>query len=100
MPRADPETAFTLGLLDGIASTLGIPILDMKASLPPLGEDLDAAMAGTQNGLRVVLDAVRYYEEGKLNQLAALGIRTTDVAASYLAALAWTSQTAAAANEV
>lgn len=57
-------------------------------------------MAGTQNGLRVVLDAVRYYEEGKLNQLAALGIRTTDVAASYLAALAWTSQTAAAANEV
>ena len=100
VPRADPETAFTLGLLDGIASTLGIPILDMKASLPPLGEDLDAAMAGTQNGLRVVLDAVRYYEEGKLNQLAALGIRTTDVAASYLAALAWTSQTAAAANEV
>lgn len=94
-PRIDPETAFTLGLLDGIASTLGIGIAAMKGSLPPLGAELDAALAGTPNSLRTVLDAVRLYEQGKLEELNALGVRTADVATAYLAALAWSTQASA-----
>lgn len=94
--RPEPEMAFTLGLLDGIAFTLGVTPAILLEGLPPLAPRLQAAMDGAPGRLRTVLDAVLAYEAGAVNRLGELGIRTADVASCYLAALAWTNQVTAA----
>ncbi len=88
----DPEIAFTLGLLDGIAATLAVTPQVLLDGLPPLTPLLDEALSGGANRLRSVLDAVLAYEQEDFEALAAAGVPVPDVAASYLAALAWTSQ--------
>jgi len=95
-PAPEPEMAFTLGLLDGIAVTLGVTPATLLEGLPPLAPSLQAAMDGIPGPLRTVLDAVLAYEVGAVNTVGELGIRTADVAACYLAALAWANQVAAA----
>jgi len=88
----DADTAFTLGLLDGIATTLAVTPHVLLDGLPPLAPRLEAAMNGQPGPLRSVLDAVLAYEREDFAALTAADIPVAEVATSYLAALAWTSQ--------
>ena len=92
-----PDSAFTMGLLHGIALALGLPIEEFVAGLPALSDELRAALAGEPGPLRSVLDAVLRYESG---DLAALAPHTElgDLSANYLEALAWTTGTVAGAS--
>lgn len=91
-----PDVAFTLGLLDGIAQSLGIDGPALLERLPPLSDDLAAALSGGAGPLRRVLDAVRGYEVGDVTAAADAGFEDADIADAYLAALAWTNRTSAA----
>ena len=94
--RVRPEVAFTLGLLDGIAQSLGTDGAQLLDRLPPLSPELTAALRGGQGPLRQLLDAVRGYEEGDLAVVASSGVDGAELAEAYLGALAWTNRTAAA----
>ncbi len=88
-----PDVAFTLGLLDGIAQSLGVTGARLVEQLPPLADDLADALTGAGCPLRRVLDAVRGYELGDLDTVRACGLDDADLAEVYLAALAWTNRT-------
>jgi EAL and modified HD-GYP domain-containing signal transduction protein len=90
------DVAFTLGLLDGIAQSLAIPGDRLLERLPPLTDELAAALTGTSGPLRRLLDAVRGYEVGDLPAVDASGLDPAVIAEAYLGALAWVSQTSAA----
>lgn len=92
-----PDSAFTMGLLHGIAQALGMPIEEFVAGLPALADDLRAALAGDDGPLRTVLDAVLRYERGDLTTLTDGASAVGDLATAYLEALAWTSGTVAGA---
>lgn len=90
-----PDVAFTLGLLDGIAQTLGVNGEHLLDRLPPLSGELTAALAGHDSGdLRALLDAVRGYEQGDLGAATASGVDVGALSQAYLGALAWTNRTA------
>lgn len=91
-----PDVAFTLGLLHGIADTLGTSVPDLLDALPPLSADLDAALRGQPGPLRDLLDGVLAYEHRNDAALAASSLPSELVASSYLSALAWTSRTVGA----
>jgi EAL and modified HD-GYP domain-containing signal transduction protein len=84
-----PDSAFTLGLLHGVAEALGVPIEEFVAGLPALSDDLKSALHGEPGPLREVLDAVLRYEAGDLAGPGDPG----RLAADYLEALAWTTDT-------
>jgi EAL and modified HD-GYP domain-containing signal transduction protein len=90
-----PDSAFTLGLLHGVAQALGLPIQDFVNGLPALADDLRAALVGEPGPLRAVLDAVLYYERGDLAAPTDVRIPTGGLAGAYLEALAWTTHTLA-----
>jgi EAL and modified HD-GYP domain-containing signal transduction protein len=90
-----PDVAFTLGLLDGIAQSLGVVGAELLERLPPLSDELAGALRGEPGPLRRVLDAVRCYEAGEEFALAAAGVPQAELADAYLGALAWTHQTIA-----
>jgi EAL and modified HD-GYP domain-containing signal transduction protein len=94
------DSAFTLGLLHGVAESLGVTMDEFVAGLPALSYDLKTALHGEPGPLRTVLDAVLRYEAGDLADLGdpvdgPLG--PDRLAADYLEALAWTSATLGAA---
>jgi EAL and modified HD-GYP domain-containing signal transduction protein len=97
-PVVRPDVAFTLGLLDGIAETLGMTVAMMLEGLPPLSGELNQALLGTPGPLRSILDTVAAYERDDLDELPALPtsrsatMPTSDIAIAYLAAIAWTSR--------
>lgn len=91
-----PDVAFTLGLLDGIGQTLGLDQAALLERLPPLTPELADALVGGSGPLRALLDAVRGYETGDLDAVAATGVDAALLAQAYLDALAWTSRTTAA----
>jgi EAL and modified HD-GYP domain-containing signal transduction protein len=92
-----PDSAFTMGLLHGIAQALGLAIDEFVAGLPALADDLRAALSGDPGPLRTVLDAVLAYEEGDLSDLGDSTAAVGDLSSAYLEALAWTSGTIAGA---
>jgi c-di-GMP-related signal transduction protein len=92
-----PDSAFTVGLLHGIAAALGVPIEEFVAGLPALADDLRAALSGDAGPLRTILDAVLQYERGDLTQLGGAS-EIGDLSTAYLEALAWTSGTVAGAT--
>ncbi len=94
-----PEVAFTLGMLQGIASSLGRPVEDLAQGLPPLGDDLDAALHGQAGPLRAALEAVQAYQARDADAVRAAGLDEAVVAQAYLAALAWAHRTSRAAGE-
>ena len=91
-----PDVAFTLGLLDGIAQTLGTDGEQLLDRLPPLSDELTDALAGGPGPLRTLLDAVHGYENGDLVAVAASGVDPGALADAYLGALAWANRTASA----
>ncbi len=115
---ADPDSAFTLGLLHSIKSMLGIEDAELRERLPRLSPELDGALAGRPSRLRSILDAVLLYEgafapEGEVRDTvpeqparrldpaavrAQVEIPAQVISATYLSALAWTSRTLSQLN--
>ncbi len=94
-----PDTAFALGLLDGLADALGVTGAEFVDMLPALAPPLAAALRGEPTRLGEVLRAVRAYErdaEGSWGTGSGLAGIAPDVvarvAAAHLAALAWTGR--------
>ena len=87
--RAD--AAFTLGLLDGLAESLGLRASELPHLLPFLAPDLVSALNGEPGPMLDLLDAVRAYEAGDDDRIRKSGIPLSALADSYLDALAWTT---------
>ncbi|GLY26758.1 HDOD domain-containing protein [Kineosporia sp. NBRC 101731] len=89
-----PDTAFTAGLLDGIAEGLGLPSSDLLERMPMLTPELIAALTGdAKNPLRRVLASVRAYEHKDLVGARRGPVPLQTMAEAYLEALAWTTET-------
>jgi c-di-GMP-related signal transduction protein len=89
---AAPDMAFTVGLLDGLAETFGIPVQDFTALLPPLAAAIGDALDGA-GPLAGALSAVRDYERATDTGPAA------GVAEAYLSALGWAGQVSRLVDE-
>jgi EAL and modified HD-GYP domain-containing signal transduction protein len=94
-----PDVAFTAGLLHGVALALGVPPPEMPGRMPSLAPDLAAALAGTPGPLRDVLDLVLAYQRGDMTTLRTAVVPLSVLSDAYLAALAWTTETARAATD-
>jgi EAL and modified HD-GYP domain-containing signal transduction protein len=93
-----PDTAFTAGLLHGVAESLGLSPAALLDRMPALGQDLGEALLGRPGPLRQVLDAVIGYQRQDLVAASAGPISLTAMADAYLGALAWTTATTRAAE--
>lgn len=99
-----PEAAFTLGLLGGIAATLGVEPDAVVRGLPPLEADLHAAMTSPVTPPRPVTDLVSLrdaaaaYLAGDVPALVAGGVSPTLLARAYLEGLSWAETTCRAAG--
>ncbi|MBT0771173.1 HDOD domain-containing protein [Kineosporia sp. J2-2] len=94
-----PDTAFTAGLLDGIAEGLGLPSSDLLDRMPTLTPDLSAALTGDgSHPLRRVLTSVRAYEHEDLAEAKRGPVPLHAMAEAYLQALAWTTETTRATH--
>jgi len=93
-----PDTAFTAGLLDGIAEGLGLPAAELLERMPTLAPELSAALTGDDNHpLWRILSAVRAYEHEDLSTAERGPVPLQAMAEAYLQALAWTTETTRAA---
>ena len=92
-----PEVAFTVGLLDGIADTLGVEPAAMVEGMPPLGSELTDALLGLPGPLGSIRDAVLAYERADGSAPLPQGVSEQQLAECFLSALAWTTQTTGAA---
>jgi EAL and modified HD-GYP domain-containing signal transduction protein len=88
-----PDVAFTAGLLDGVAQSLGLTPALLLARMPTLSPELAEALEGKPGELRRVLDAVHSYERQDLAGASAGPVSLQAMAEAYLGALAWTTQT-------
>ena len=95
---ASPDTAFTAGLLHGVAQSLGLSAIEMMDRMPSLGSELRDALLGAPGPLRSVLDAVVGYQEQDLGAASAGPLSLGAMADAYLGALAWTTETTRAAE--
>lgn len=89
---AQPDVAFTAGLLDGVAESLGLPSEAMLERMPALSPDLAAALRGQPGPLREVMEAVVAYEKHRPDA-ASSHIPLDVLSEAYLGALAWTTET-------
>lgn len=62
--KADPDAAFTAGLLVAVSERLGVPAHELATQLP-LSEQLTEALTGQASALTEVLDVVGAYQEGR-----------------------------------
>lgn len=83
---------FSVGMFSMIDAILDLP-LDVALAGVPLSDDASAALHGTPNDLRAVLDAVLAYERAQWDRLhdaaGRLGVDVVAVPRHYLAAVAW-----------
>ena len=98
-PGTRTDSAFTLGLLHGVAEALGMPPEQFAAGLPALADDLRSALCGEPGPLRDVLDAVLAYEHGDLATLCDDPGRSGGITNAYVQALAWTTKTEAGISQ-
>jgi c-di-GMP-related signal transduction protein len=94
------DAAFTLGLLDGLAESLGLSPSELPSLLPFLAPDLVSALNGGPGPMRRLLDAVRAYEAANAELMNSSGISLSALSESYLDALAWTTDTTHAGDSV
>jgi len=83
-----PETAFTLGLLHGVAGLLGVTGADLLSSIALEGP-LAAGLRGDPTPEREVLDVVLGHERQELGAAARLGVDVGELSAVWLDALHW-----------
>jgi EAL and modified HD-GYP domain-containing signal transduction protein len=93
-----PDIAFTAGLLDGVAESLGLSPTGLLERMPALSPDLADALLGKPGPLRSVLDAVVAYEHEDLAGVSAGPVSLRTMADAYLGALAWTTETTRATD--
>ena len=96
--RVSPDTAFTAGLLHGVAESLGLSPTMLLERMPTLAPDLGEALLGRPGPLREVLDAVIGYQRQDLVAASAGPVSLGAMADAYLGALAWTTETTRAAE--
>jgi EAL and modified HD-GYP domain-containing signal transduction protein len=89
---ANPETAFTVGLLHGVSEALDMTPAMLLERMPALAPELSDALFGRPGPLQQILDAVLRYEIGDHAPIDLQAI----LVESYLDALAWTTETTAA----
>ncbi len=94
---AGTETAFTVGLLHGVAEALDLTPAMLLERMPALAADLAGALFGGPGPLRQILDAVLRYESGERAR-PDHAVSQVVLVESYLDALAWTTETTAAAS--
>jgi len=97
--KVAPDTAFTAGLLHGVAESLSLSPTMLLERMPALGPDLGEALLGQPGPLRQVLDAVIGYQRQDLVAASAGPVSLGVMADAYLGALAWTTATTRAAEE-
>ena len=92
---------FLLGLCSLLDVLLGLPMAAVVKELP-LDDELRAALLGTSNRPRQVLDAVVHYEQGHWLEAAAieatLDLPDDSLATAYADAMAWTRSLSRAAG--
>jgi c-di-GMP-related signal transduction protein len=93
--RVAPETAFTAGLLLGIADLLGIQVTELIAGLS-ITDDLVNALIGDTGRLNEVVRAVLAYERADLSEVRGLGLAPGALVQAYLAATVWSTRTVGA----
>ena len=93
-PRLDasPESAFTVGLLWGVADVLGVPVADLVSRLP-LTQDVADALVGRRGPLGEVLAMVEAYEQADGSVLAHPEVSPAELAGAYLGSVGWTVRT-------
>jgi EAL and modified HD-GYP domain-containing signal transduction protein len=91
--QVSPDTAFTAGLLHGVAESLGLSPTTLLERMPALAPDLAEALLGRAGPLRDLLDAVIGYERQDLVAAAAGPVSLGAMADAYLGALACTTET-------
>ena len=84
------DTAFTAGLLYGVAELTSQPPAEMAGKLP-LSPELVAALVDSAGPLGEIVTAVREYERGQPAALAAL-LTPEDAVRTYLEALGWSTR--------
>jgi EAL and modified HD-GYP domain-containing signal transduction protein len=85
--RLTGDTAFSVGLLSGVADMLGRPPAELAGELP-LSADVTAALAEGTGPLGTLLTAVRRYEQGEPTELAGL-LDPGEAVKAYLTAVGW-----------
>jgi c-di-GMP-related signal transduction protein len=93
-PRLDapPESAFTVGLLWGVADVLGVPVADLVSRLP-LAEEIADALLHLGGRLGEVLSMVRAYEMADATVFAHPEVSPTELAQAYLESVGWSVRT-------
>jgi EAL and modified HD-GYP domain-containing signal transduction protein len=92
---ANPESAFTVGLLHGVSEAMELTPSMLLERMPALAPDLSSALFGGPGPLQQILDAVLRYELGDAAR-PGLPFSQTILVNAYLEALTWTTETAAA----
>jgi EAL and modified HD-GYP domain-containing signal transduction protein len=92
---AGSESAFTVGLLHGVAEAMDLTPAMLLERMPALAPDLSSALFGGPGPLQQVLDAVLRYELGQ-DARPDRALPQTILVNAYLEALAWTTETTAA----
>jgi EAL and modified HD-GYP domain-containing signal transduction protein len=83
-------SAFTVGLLSGVADLIGEPTSTIAERLP-LAYDIEAALRTGEGRLGEILNAVRGYEKGLVAPATTL-MPPEDVVHAYLAAVSWSNE--------
>lgn len=91
VPRAHPDTAFTLGILEGVAQLLGLTGPDLLSQISLEGS-LAAGLRGEPTPERVVLDVVIGHERQDLGAARAQGIDVASLSSAYLSSLRWSHE--------
>lgn len=89
---ADPEEAFTVGLLAGVAELVADPIEELVGRMP-VTRPLKDALVHEAGPLGQVLSMVRAYDRADMAALEAGPVATTEVSRQYLSSLGWAQVT-------
>lgn len=88
--RAEPETAFTIGMFSIIDSLMGQSMEDVLHQLP-FTEEVESALLRLEGDLGGILNAVLDYESGDWEAVDAAARDGGKVRAAYVEALSWTA---------
>lgn len=91
-PSADPDAAFTVGLLSSLDLLMGVPLIEVIAQMP-LDDTLVGALLRHEGPLGDVLRWARAYEEGRSFADAPSWALHTDVGLLYLDSVGWSLAT-------
>ena len=86
------ESAFTVGLLAGVAELISEPVAELAKRMP-LTDEVHDALVHHKGRLGEVLAMVQAYEASDLAALQGAPVSSTELAYAYLAAVGWSMRT-------